>query len=429
MRIQKLTAALTALLLVFGLFSMQLRAEDENHEGEKSRGHLVGSLDLLGYKNNSDYNKFSFGISGGVLISFMDVKEQPFFPDLEEITYGGRLMLNYHMSPVLTMQTNFLYGELKGMDTENNLTFETDLMEATLNARISLNALLHPASRLNQSVNLYGFIGAGALAYRSRLFENDGPDPTSFFGFEDDGVTKDDLKFELAVPFGLGINFKVAERLDIGIETGFRYTSSDRLDAMEVPGSRKDMYNFTSVGLTFRFGRNTNSKDWASPQQAMFPGDLARVEQLAARAEQLEDDIQAVKEAHEADMDILRKELEGLVEKQTDLGTRTAHLFGAIDDLTEHVFKLETQMQEVEPEVFYSVQVMALREDLSVAEAQSYLRINKNLERFHINGWYKFISGRYHNLEDAILQMQRIWGQGVKDAFVVKYEDGILRPR
>ncbi len=428
MKIQKIAAVLTALYFVFGLFSLQVRAEDDEvQENNRSRGHIVGTLAHL---EPEAYNKFSFGISGGVLTTFMDVKEEPFLPDSEEITYGGRLMLNYHMSPVLTMQTNFLYGELKGMDTENNLTFETDLMEATLNARVSLNTLLHPASRLNQSVNLYGFIGAGVLGYRSRLFENNFTAPVSFYGYENDGVTKDDLQFELAVPFGLGINFKVAERLDIGVETGFRYTSSDRLDAMPVTGSRKDIYNFTSVGLTFRLGRNTNSTDWAPPREAMFPGDLKRVEQLADRTEKLEDDLHALGEAHGADVDILRKELEGLVEKQTDLGTRTAQLFGAIDDLTEHVVRLETQMEEeVTPEVFYSVQVMAVLEELSVAEAQSYLRLNKDLERFHINGWYKFISGRFHNLEDAILQMQRIWGRGVKDAFVVKYEDGTLRPR
>ncbi len=379
-----------------------------------------------GPANGSPYNKFSFGLSGGMFTSLTDVKELPFLPDSDEITYGGRLMLNVHFSPVLTLQGNFLYGELKGIETQNNLAFETDLIESTLNLRISINGLFVPASRVNQSVNLYGFIGVGALAYRSRLLQ--AGVPISYYGYTDGGQTADDLKLEFVAPYGLGVNFRISERMDIGIETGFRYTSSDRLDAWPVSGSRHDMYNFTSVGLTFRFGKNTNSMDWAPIDRAMYPGDVHRLDALDQDMASLEEGIADMKSQHDSDVETVRRDVRQLTQEQAEVSRRTKQIFIALEDVTRQINELETKI-DAQPERYYSVQVMALREELSVAEAQSYLGINTDLEMVYDDGWYKYYSGRYHNLEDAILKMQRLWGQGVRDAFVVKCEDGVFRPR
>ncbi len=402
------------------------------------------------------YNKFSFGFHGGTLTGFTDVKKHGLLPSSDEVTFGGGLMLNYHMSPVLTLQGSFFYGDLMGIYPPDNLEFQSELMEGTFRARTSINTLLVPHSRLNQYVNLYAFVGAGVVAYRSRLWDG-GVLQQPMYGYEFDPnwvLDKTSPEIELAVPFGMGVNVKLSDRIDLGIETGFRYTSSDRLDARVVPGSRADMYNYTSVGLTFRLGRNTNSKDWASPARTMYPGDIDRLDRLSERVERAERDVTTVKEKQEelelrepevvdvdvdADLDAIRREIDALAEQQTDLGRRTTQIFGALEDITEQIIRLETERPEIpvrpedpevpRPDVFYSVQVMASKENVSVAAAQEYLGVNTDMERLYIDGWYKFVSGRFHNLEDAILHMQRIWNRGVRDAFVVKYENGSLRPR
>jgi len=379
-----------------------------------------------GHGNSNPYNKFSFGLGGGMFTSLTDVKELPLLPDPDEITYGGRLTLNVHLSPVLTLQGNVLYGGLKGIETENNLEFETDLIESTLNMRISLNSLFVPASRVNQSVNLYAFIGAGVLTYRSRLLQ--GGVPIRYYGYEDGGQTPDGLLPEFVAPYGMGVNFRLSERLDLGIETGFRYTSSDRLDAWPVTGSRHDMYNFTSVGLTFRFGKNTNSMDWAPMDRAMYPGDVDRLDALGHDLVNLEEGLAGVQTQHDTDVETVHRDVRQLTQKQEELNRRSEQVFRALEDITQQMIELEAKI-DAQPERYYSVQVMALREELSLADARSYLGINKDLEMVYADGWYKYYSGRYHNLEDAILKMQRLWGQGVRDAFVVKCEDGVFRPR
>lgn len=265
-----------------------------------------------GPANGNPYNKFSFGLSGGMFTSLTDVKELPFLPDSDEITYGGRLMLNVHFSPVLTLQGNFLYGELKGIETQNNLAFETDLIESTLNLRISINGLFVPASRVNQSVNLYGFIGVGALAYRSRLLQ--AGVPISYYGYTDGGQTADDLKLEFVAPYGLGVNFRISERMDIGIA---------------------DM-----------------------------------------------------KSQHDSDVETVRRDVRQLTQKQEQLNRRPEQVFRALEDITQQIIELEAKI-DAQPERYYSVQVMALREELSLAEARSYLGINTDLEMVYDDGVFR----------------------------------------
>jgi len=419
MKTMRQLSILTILSFSLTMFSNVLGAEENNQTNE--------------------FNKFSFGFHGGVLTGFTDIKENNFFPDSDEITYGGGMFFNYHWSPVLTLQTNFLYGELKGIDTNQNWEFETEMLEATLMARLSLNTLLRPHATANQKVNFYATLGAGAVAYRSQWFEDGNLE--NFYGYEDDGFTSDDPEIELSIPVGLGVNFRIAERFDLGIESGFRFTSSNRLDGRPIVGSERDLYNYTRVGITFRLGPNTNSMDWAPPSQVMYPGDVTRMDEMDRRLDTVTEDVDDLREAHELREEAIQEieediqqiivRLDGMSEETAEVTQRTVQLFGAIEDVSQEFYRLQEEVEKLqeEPDHFYAVQVMALKEEMPVEEARKHLGITQDVRVYHINGWYKYVSGQYKNLEDAILHMQRVWGQGVRDAFVVEYRDGVLSPR
>ncbi len=408
MNTYKLISAPFALLLISVLLPFTVIAMDDND--------LVSDIAA-----EQEYNRFSFGFSGGLMTSFTDIKDSEIMPHSDELAFGGEFRLNYHISPVFTLQTNFLYGNLKGIDQEADLQFDSRIMEGSLNARVSLSGLFAPHRSSNEWFSFYSILGAGLIGYETELM-----DYSTGNVIQEEGLSR-----HLVIPFGLGMNFRVSERIDIGIESTFRYINTDRLDIYEVTGSSRDMYNYTGVGITIRLGRNTRSMDWAPPAQVMYPGDPSRLERLAERNRSTEERIDQLDATYRGDIDDLRVEVSDVAETQTSLGRQTTQVFGAIEDLSRQVLMLENRLDEMEkmPETFYSVQVMALKEDLTIEEAQKFLGVNTNMEKLHINGWYKYISGRYNNLEDAILQMQRIWGQGVKDAFVVKYEEGVLRPR
>lgn len=365
-----------------------------------------------------------------MITPFTDIKEQSVLPVSDEMSYGGSLFLNFHQSPILTFQWSFLYGSMKGLDPDNNLKFNADLMQADMTARLSINGLLAPASRSNDWMNFYGYAGIGLLLHNSKL-QNLQTGDVIRYPYE---RTADDEPFSAFImPFGLGVNFKLSDRIDLGIQSGFVYAFADELDAYVVPDSRKDMYNYTSVGFTFRFGRNTNSKDWAPIQSTLYPGDVPRMDDMTDRIDGLEAQLQEKEQRHSEEINNVKEHVGDIASGQQDLNRVNAQMHGALEDLAGRLLEQEALLREVieqkKEERFFSVQVMAQREEISTEEARKLLGIGFDIEVLYVDGWYKYYSGRYDDLEDARLHLQRIWGQGVRDAFIVIYQDGTLTPR
>lgn len=378
---------------------------------------------------DTGFNKYSITFHGGTLFGFTDIKEKSFLPGSDELSFGGGISFDRHYSPAMSMQLRLTYAELAGMDPASSLSFETEMLEAVLRLRLSLNALLNPEGSSRSFMNLYAFIGAGALSYRSVAYVQDSP--ARFYGYEADGTTKDDMLWEFVVPYGLGLNFRLTDRVDLGIETGFRYTSSDRLDAWPVTGSRKDMYNYTSVGLSFKLGRNRVSADWAPPRVAMYPGDLdrfSRIEDDLARTDSLGEVLMSEKERLGRGLEAGAEQI-AVVQRQQE--TTAGRVFSEVEEMRRKTDAMQAELERISArlEVHYAVQVSALREEMPVEKVQELLKIHKELRVHYEGGWYKYITGNFLQLEDAVLQMQRIWGQGVRDAFVVKYVDGVYLPR
>lgn len=384
--------------------------------------------------SDESFGKFSISLHGAAFISYTDVRESSFLNSASDaLTFGGGLRLNHHLSPAVTLQYRFMYAGLEGIDESSDIKFESDIIEASFNVRVSLNTLLTPQSQSNRWMNLYAFAGSGFLMHRSTLFHKETGDVIRYAYQGKEGVSRDDMHSAFVIPAGLGINFRVSDRMDIGLETSFNFAMTDELDALVVSGSRKDMYNYTGVGLTFRLGRNTNSIDWAPPHTVMYPGDVGRLDNLDQQIALTETEIESIKETTSQDITEVRSELSGVSGSQDESNRRISQLHGNVEGLTEQLVHMEAQlkqlMEEQKAERFFSVQVMAQTDEISTEDAKTLLKIPFELEMVYHDGWYKYYSGRFNDLEDAKLHMQRIWGQGVKDAFIVVYEDGKLTPR
>jgi hypothetical protein len=394
---------------------------------------FAGASELSADENNTAYNKFSFTLHGGALISYTDVNPRSFFNSASDgLTIGGGAGLNYHISPALSLQGRFLYGQLEGMQEKSNLQFQADIYEASINARISLNTLFNPLSSSNQWLNFYTTLGAGMLMHETELIDTQTGNVIRWPYQERDDVSLGDIHSAFVIPFGLGLNFNVSERIDIGIESTMGYVFTDELDARVVTGSRKDMYNYTSIGLTFRLGKNTRSQDWAPANVIMYPGDREKLIALNDQVTSAETNIDATA----SEVDQVKSDVERLSAGQTEINKQNAQIYGALEDLAERLLSYEAIIEqetekptEQQPDSFFTVQLMAHKEDISIEEVRTNLKTDLVIEKIFVDGWYKFYSGRYNNLEDAKLHMMRIWGQGIKDAFIVEYENGTLTPR
>ncbi len=379
--------------------------------------------------DNDEYNQYSFGLHGGTIISFTDIKDRSPVFESDKLAFGGGLFFNYHQSPVLSFRGDLLYGNMKGVDSKEDRMFEARILHAMMTANVSLNGLVAPRSQSNKWMNFYGFTGFGVLFHSSEHTDLQG----AVIRYPYAGTDPDEFHSAFAIPFGLGVNFRLSDRIDLGVRSSFYYLMSDELDAYVVPDSRQDMYNYTSVGLTFKLGRKERSKDWAPIPGTVYPGDVYRMDNMTDRITELEDKLETTEMTHAAGMEQIHGEIAGLALKQQELSRSNNELDESLKALSQRLIQYEARIGEMVEkagtERYFSVQVLSSRAEISIEEVKSQLGIDYDIDLLYMDGWYKFLSGKYQDLEDAKLHMQRIWGQGIRDAFIVVYENGNLTPR
>lgn len=292
---------------------------------------LAGMMPVKGQSQESPlFNRFSVELQGGAMSHYGDIKRYAYWPG-EELTFGGSLGLNYHVSPVLTLKGNFLTGKMVGKSLANDRHFENHFREYSLNAVINFNQMFLPNGRFNENFSIYGLVGTGMIGYRSRLMQLSDDRVIGTVRYGSDNTTPDGLDWDLVIPFGLGMKFKVSPRVDLGIESVFRYSGTDNLDAVSRVSSRKDMYNKTSLGITIHLGRHKQSGWWTRASKTIYAGDVQRMDHMSGNFSQVQEKVTQLEQSflandYDGDISELRQLLTSLDRKNQDLTMRLHEL-------------------------------------------------------------------------------------------------------
>lgn len=278
-----------------------------------------------------DYNRVSIGLTGGLLSPFSDIKQNSYFPAIDELTFGGGAKIEYHISPAFGLRGQFLLGNLSGIDDSQDRYFKAELWEANFSGVVSFSKLLSPRWTKNDRIDIYGVLGLGMVSYRSRLFNSLTDVVVSTFGYNSTGTQKENRLNDLVIPLGMGVRFNLTNRIDLEFESGFRMTQSDRLDALRRVFSNYDAYNYTSIGIVFKLGKNNRSMKWASPSAIMYPGDVTRMDYLVERVTEVDRRVEGVDQRmiqspYSREIEELRRQVQALDQRQNDLGSRVATL-------------------------------------------------------------------------------------------------------
>ncbi len=382
------------------------------------------------FKN--EYSRISLGLEFGTLTPYGDIKEYRYIPASGEWGRGGGFLLNYHFTSIFTLQGHFAMGELTGTRQQNNHRFESDLLEGNLKSRISLSRLLAPTNTMNEWVNIYGVFGVGVVGFRTKKMTYDTREIINTVGFSLDGAIKENRQAELILPFGLGVNFKVSERVDVGLSSAFRYANTDHLDGRATAGGAKDMYNYTSVGLTFRVASNTRSMDWASVQETLYPGDVARMNHLSTRVDELKSEVTTLEEekkSSKAELEKVKKTVEVIKTEKDHLAREVFLLKDTVQVISKRTLAPPPEVKKEEPVKageFFAVQVMATRRNTPEEEVRQYLGLSMQPMRHFSGRLYRYTIGQFTSAGEAAARMQKLRANGVHDAFVVKIINGSL---
>lgn len=219
----------------------------------------------------------------------------------QNIHLSAGALFRYRIHSRTSIRVNFNYGKVSASDShskraehlQRNLSFESNIIE--VGAGVEFNYLPFQLGKRRKywgSAYLFGGIAGFYMnpktEYKGELVE------LQPLGTEGQGTTltkkKRYSRFQLAIPLGLGVKFRLGKRVTVGLEAGIRKTFTDYLDdigsdsyadqsiiatqngsiagvlsnktgnpfANRGNSKTKDWYIITGVHLTVNLGRETS---------------------------------------------------------------------------------------------------------------------------------------------------------------------------
>lgn len=175
--------------------------------------------------------EYRLEVGGGIgTVTYLGDFNSNLFRDMQPM---GSLLAKYRIDPRQALALNISYGKLKGSssnektyypDSIKDYSFKTNLVDVGL--RYEYNFWPYGTGqeyRGAKRLTPYIYIGMGATIVKA------------------DTADKTEVAFNL--PLGGGVKYKMADRLNLGVEWTIHFTTSDMLDGV------KDPYGITSSGL------------------------------------------------------------------------------------------------------------------------------------------------------------------------------------
>ncbi len=261
------------LTLLFAGLPFLLSAQNEQEPKQKKE------------KKTATFDPYWFlNINGGLLLYHGDIASPDdkgaVFPNTEDWRLGYGLGIGRQFGSVFGLRLHYQGGKLAGTKAEDDLVRFTQI---PYNWSFETKSFHNP--RLTGALNLSNLIGGynpdrfidfnliagvGLLISKGELEHTKTGDPITPESIKDevyydqvkDDLVESDSRMTYSIPLGLGIDFRLSEKFDLNLESTFSFTGSDEIDnfsddAMPV---YKDMFSYTSLGLTYKFVSSGNLK-------------------------------------------------------------------------------------------------------------------------------------------------------------------------
>lgn len=196
----------------------------------------------------------------------------------QEVNFAGGIMLRYNPNYNFSIRGSVFYGRINGDDAnlsdpesrQRNLHFFSPLIE--FSGQFEWNILGFDAlgSRGNKGFSPYLFAGIGIFKFNPQAVFDDTTYELQPLGTEGQGTTplqgrKKYALTQVSIPFGIGIKFRLAPRIVVGMEYGPRFTFTDYLDDVSLtyvnPAILRAQYGYHSEYLSNRSGEEQGPYD------------------------------------------------------------------------------------------------------------------------------------------------------------------------
>jgi len=367
-------------------------------------------------KNFSPY--WEVGINGGTSLFFGDIKQKPFFPisnNNNEWRLGGGLIAGYQFSHVFGLRGQMLYGQLAGTKRSLDRYFEGDYIEFNLNTTINLNNLFGK-KRSDRFVSTYLLVGVGITNYNSTFYNLSTGSKIGYIGFGS-GSGINGRTLEGILTGGIGVNFRINNHFVVNFETANRIMNSDEMDGW-VKNFKYDVYNYTSLGLTYRFGRKEAR---VVPQTPLEHQNLKEV---------LPGEKRLVKEKKPCTVEmqpVMPPATSNMI--KTPVATEKQHqVVAPVQQPKQHITKtVVAPPPPPKPLSEYRVQISAkYGQRIAIEWLSKKFDLPQNeIREDKYNGYYIYTIGSYQTYGQARTRRDQLRSHnGISDAFVVAFRNG-----
>jgi outer membrane protein OmpA-like peptidoglycan-associated protein len=219
-------------------------------------------------------NRWALGLTAGTTTAFHDIRRFEYY-DLSNLGYTFGAHASYWFGPAIGIRGSLNYGHVVGRLVDNTAIINyglpgpveatTNFFEGSMSAVFNFSGMALDKFRplvYERRLGFYGFLGVGVNNFQGRIRNLN----TNQFLPTTDAGTADGLV--LVVPVGLGISYKITDKIHLDLEGAIRNVNSDAFDGMVIqktsgPGTGEvnfgrnlDKVGSLSLSLVFHLGPN-----------------------------------------------------------------------------------------------------------------------------------------------------------------------------
>lgn len=261
-------------LLAFSIALAPSLAFSQDDEGDEEKEKLTRK------EKRASFDKYGFiGLNGGLSLGHGDLSNNKWVPPTDTWKPGATGFGGWQFHPIWGLRAQLASQYVIGYATNdmglkqqtgyNGVRYEADVADYGVQLKINLSNLISGYN--DRLVDFYTTVGTGWAEWKTKSFDTETGTlwrKNGYYGAENDippvtgdGYGSGDSWFgnrtrTVYVPVALGVDFHVAPKWDIMVESQWKWVDSDRLDTW-VEGAaavKGDMYSLTSIGLQYRIG-------------------------------------------------------------------------------------------------------------------------------------------------------------------------------
>ncbi len=362
--------------------------------------------------------------NAGTSLFFGDIKQYRFAPISNyenEWRFGAGLMLGKRISPVFGVRGQFLYGQLSGTRRSWNMFFESNYIEFNLNTSVSIRNIVRKY-KSNQIWDAYVILGLGLTNFNTELKDLSTKEVIKKVG-HGNGKSFAGRSLQGMAMGGLGIDLKVSNRVDLNIETANRILNTDELDGF-TNQFKYDVYNYTSFGISYKFGGSTTLKTKKSDDYSYFDKP-SQTKSKDSGVTQTEYDYNPYKPVEPPKVDALTIEPKEVSKPVLPPVEEKIVEYVPVEVVKETPVVIEEPVMTAEIE--YRVQIRAKYGNaISIRFLSDTYNIPmENIRENAYNGFYIYSVGSFNTYDQARERRNQLRSRnGISDAFVVAFKNG-----